>query len=78
MPPSAGVTRFDHCSDAIGMGLMSRALIMRRALEKKKLAHAVPDMLNIEGERSQVEEEQQPGEEILMCLSRAVQLKPER
>ncbi len=78
MPPSAGVPRFDHRSDAIGMGLVSLALIMRRPLEKDDFPHAVPDMLNIARERSALDEEQPLSQRIRMCLSRAVQLDPGR
>jgi hypothetical protein len=78
MPPSAGVPRFDHRSDVIGMGLVSLALILGRPLEKDDFPYAVPDLLNIARERSALGEEQPLSQRLRTWLSRALQLDPRR
>jgi hypothetical protein len=78
MPSSAGVPRFDHRSDVIGMGLVSLALILGRPLEADEFPHAVPDLLNVARERSALGEEQPLSQPLRAWLARALQLDPRR
>jgi PEGA domain len=78
MPPSAGVPRFDHRSDVIGMGLVSLALILGRPLEADEFPHAIPDLLNVARERSALGEEQPLADPLRAWLARALQLDPRR
>jgi len=78
MPPSAGVPRFDHRSDVIGMGLVSLALILGRPLEADEFPHAIPDLLNIARERSALGEEVPLSDPLRAWLARSLQLDPRR
>ena len=78
MPPSAGLPRFDHRSDVIGMGLVSLALILGRPLERDEFPHALADLLNVARERSALGDEQPLSPPLRTWLSRALQLDPRR
>ena len=78
MPPSAGLPRFDHRCDVIGMGLVSLALILGRPLDADEFPRAIPDLLNIARERTALGDQQPLSQPLRTWLSRALQLDPRR
>ena len=78
MPPSAGVPRFDHRCDVIGMGLVALALILGRPLEADEFPHAIPDLLNIARERTALGDQRPLSQPLRSWLARALQLDPRR
>ena len=78
LPASAGIGRFDHRSDVMGMGLVALALILGRPLEADEFPHAIPDLLNVARERSALGDEQSLSDPLRAWLARALQLDPRR
>jgi hypothetical protein len=78
LPASAGIARFDHRSDVMGMGLVALSLILGRPLEVDEFPHAIPDLLNVARERSSLGEEGPLSEPLRVWLARSLQLDPRR
>ena len=74
MPPSAGLPRFDHRADVVGMGLVALALILGRPLEVHEFPHHIPSLLNAARERSALGEEQPLSAALRAWLSCALQV----
>ena len=52
MPPSAGLPRFDHRADVVGMGLVALALILGRPVRADEYPHQISKLLNEAREHS--------------------------
>jgi hypothetical protein len=78
MPPSAGLPRFDHRADVVGMGLIALALILGRPLEAHEFPHHIPSLLNAARERSALGEEQPLSASLRAWLSCALQVDVRR
>lgn len=78
MPPSAGLPRFDHRADVIGIGLVALALLLGRPLQPDEFPKRLPALLNEARERTALGEEQPLSSLLRDWLSRALQLDSRR
>ena len=74
MPPSAGLPRFDHRADVIGMGLVALSLVIGRPLGADEFPHQIPALLNGARERTALGDEQPLSPGLRGWLGRALQL----
>jgi hypothetical protein len=78
MPPSAGLPRFDHRADVMGMGLVALALVLGRPLETAEFPNQLPALLNEARERTALGEEQPVSQALRDWLARALQIDARR
>jgi serine/threonine protein kinase len=78
MPPSAGLPRFDHRADVIGVGLVALALVLGRPLDASEFPTQLPALLNAARERTALGEEQPLSAPLRDWLARALQLDTRR
>ena len=78
MPPSAGVTRFDHRADVTGIGLVALALVLGRPIGAKEFPNGIPALLNEARERSPLGDEQPLSPALRAWLARALQVDTRR
>ena len=78
MPPSAGLSRFDHRADVTGVGLVALALLLGRPLQADEYPHKLPALLNDARERTSMGEEQPLSAPLRDWLARSLQLDPRR
>jgi hypothetical protein len=78
MPPTAGLSRFDHRADVTGVGLVALALLLGRPLGADEFPHRLPHLLNEARERTALGEEQPLSPALRDWLSRAMQLDARR
>lgn len=78
MPPSAGLPRFDHRADVMGVGLVALALVLGRPLDTAEFPNHLPALLNEARERTALGEEQPLSQPLRDWLSRALQLDARR
>ena len=78
MPPSAGLPRFDHRADVMGVGMVALALVLGRPLETHEFPNQLPSLLNEARERTALGDEQPLSQPLRDWLARALQLDPRR
>ncbi len=78
MPPTAGLSRFDHRADVTGVGLVALALLLGRPLGADEFPHRLPHLLNEARERTALGEEQPLSQSLRDWLARAMQLDVRR
>jgi hypothetical protein len=78
MPPSAGMSRFDHRADVTGIGLVALALVLGRPLHQAEFPNHLPTLLNEARERTALGEEQPLSPSLRDWLTRALQLDTRR
>jgi len=78
MPPSAGLPRFDHRADVMGIGLVALALVLGRPLEATEFPNQLSQLLNEARERTALGEEQALSQPLRDWLARALQLDARR
>ena len=78
MPPSAGLPRFDHRADVMGMGLVALALVLGRPLDASEFPNHLATLVNEARERTALGEEQPISQQLRDWLSRALQLDTRR
>jgi serine/threonine protein kinase len=78
MPPSAGLPRFDHRADVMGMGLVALALVLGRPIEAHEFPNQLSALLNDARERTALGEEQPLSQPLRDWLGRALQLDTRR
>ena len=78
MPPSAGMSRFDHRADVTGIGLVALALVLGRPLHQAEFPNHLPTLLNEARERTAIGEEQPLSPSLRDWLARALQLDTRR
>ena len=78
MPPSAGMSRFDHRADVTGIGLVALALVLGRPLHQAEFPNHLPTLLNEARERTALGEEQPLSPSLRDWLARALQLDTRR
>ena len=78
MPPSAGMSRFDHRADVTGIGLVALALVLGRPLHQAEFPNHLPTLLNEARERTALGEEQPLSSSLRDWLARALQLDTRR
>src|SRR5687767_6618786 len=78
MPPSAGLSRFDHRADVTGVGLVALALLLGRPLQADEYPHKLPALLNDACERTSRGEEQPLSAPLRDWLARSLQLDTRR
>jgi len=78
MPPSAGLSRFDHRADVTGIGLVALALVLGRPLHQAEFPNHLPTLLNEARERTALGEEQPLSPSLRDWLARALQLDTRR
>jgi hypothetical protein len=78
MPPTAGLSRFDHRADVTGVGLVALALLLGRPLGADEFPHRLSHLLNESRERTALGEEQPLSPSLRDWLSRAMQLDARR
>jgi serine/threonine protein kinase len=78
MPPSAGLSRFDHRADVTGMGLVALALVLGRPLHATEFPNHLPTLLNEARERTALGDEQPLSQPLRDWLARALQLDTRR
>ncbi len=78
MPPSAGLPRFDHRADVMGMGLVALALVLGRPIEAHEFPNQLAALLNDARERTALGEEQPLSQPLRDWLARALQLDTRR
>jgi serine/threonine protein kinase len=78
MPPSAGLPRFDHRADVMGMGLVALALVLGRPIEGHEFPNQLSALLNDARERTALGDEQPLSQPLRDWLARALQLDTRR
>jgi serine/threonine protein kinase len=78
LPPSAGLARFDHRADVIGIGLVALALILGRPLRAEEFPNQIAALLNGARERIAPGDEQPVSDGLRVWLARALQLDARR
>ena len=78
MPPSAGMSRFDHRADVTGIGLVALSLVLGRPLHQAEFPNHLPTLLNEARERTALGEEQLLSPSLRDWLARALQLDTRR
>jgi serine/threonine protein kinase len=78
MPPSAGLPRFDHRADVMGVGLVALALVLGRPLETNEFPNQLSSLLNDARERTALGDEQPLSQPLRDWLARALQLDTRR
>ena len=78
MPPSAGLSRFDHRADVTGVGLVALALLLGRPLQADEYPHKLTALLNEARERTSMGEEQPLSAPLRDWLARSLQLDTRR
>jgi hypothetical protein len=78
MPPSAGLSRFDHRADVTGVGLVALALLLGRPLQADEYPHKLAALLNDARERTSMGEEQPLSAPLRDWLARSLQLDTRR
>ena len=77
MPPSAGMSRFDHRADVTGIGLVALSLVLGRPLHQAEFPNHLPTLLNEARERTALGE-QPLSPSLRDWLARALQLDTRR
>ncbi len=78
MPPSAGLPRFDHRADVMGVGLVALALVLGRPIEAQEFPNQLSALLNDARERTALGDEQPLSQPLRDWLARALQLDTRR
>ncbi len=78
MPPSAGLSRFDHRADVTGVGLVALALLLGRPLQADEYPHKLTALVNDARERTSMGEEQPLSAPLRDWLARSLQLDTRR
>ncbi len=78
MPPSAGIPRFDHRADVIGIGLVALALVVGRPLRADEFPQHIAALLGGARERTALGHEQPLSAPLRSWLARALQLDARR
>jgi hypothetical protein len=78
MPPSAGLSRFDHRADVNGIGITALSLILGRPLTADEFPHAIPGLLMQARERSPLGDERPLSNAFRNWLGRTLQLDVRR
>jgi hypothetical protein len=78
MPPSAGLSRFDHRADVTGMGCVALALVLGRPLHATEFPNHLPTLLNEARERTSFGEEQPLSQPLRDWLARSLQIDTRR
>jgi hypothetical protein len=78
MPPSAGVSRFDHRADVNGIGITALSLILGRPVAADEFPHAIPGLLMQARERSPLGDERPLSNALRNWLARTLQLDVRR
>jgi len=78
MPPSAGLSRFDHRADVTGVGLVALALLLGRPLEAGEYPQRLPALLQEARERTALGEERPLSPPLRDWLTRALQMDTRR
>jgi hypothetical protein len=74
MPPSAGVPRFDHRADVVGIGVSALSLVLGRPIGDEEFPQQIPALLENAKERSSLGEGRSLSSGLRQWLSRALQL----
>jgi serine/threonine protein kinase len=78
MPPSAGLSRFDHRADVTGVGLVALALLLGRPLRADEYPQRLPALLQEARQRTSIGEELPLSAPLRDWLARALQLDSRR
>ena len=78
MPPSAGLSRFDHRADVTGVGLVALALLLGRPLQADEYPHRLSALLQEARERTSLGEERPVSAPLRDWLARALQVDSRR
>jgi hypothetical protein len=78
MPPSAGLSRFDHRADVTGVGLVALALVLGRPIEAHEFPTQIGTLLSEARERTALGEEQPLSAPLRDWLARTLQLDTRR
>lgn len=78
LPPSAGLSRFDHRADVTGMGLVALALVLGRPIAADEYPHRIGTLLGEARERTPLGEERPLSPPLHAWLARALQLDARR
>jgi len=77
VPPTAGVPRFDHRADVVGIGAVALALVLGRPLGAEEFPHQIPALLESASEGS-FGDARTLSSGLRQWLARALQLDPRR
>jgi hypothetical protein len=78
VPPSAGVPRFDHRADVVGIGVTALALVLGRPIGAEEFPQQIPALLETARERSSLGDGRPLSAGLRQWLSRALQLDMRR
>src|SRR5688572_1808132 len=78
MPPTAGVPRFDHRADVVGIGAVALALVLGRPITAEEFPHQIPSLLENARESSSIGEARPLSPALRQWLARALQLDGRR
>lgn len=78
MPPSAGLSRFDHRADVTGVGLVALALLLGRPLGTEEYPQRLPALLQEARQRTSIGDEQPLSAPLRDWLARTLQLDSRR
>jgi serine/threonine protein kinase len=78
MPPSAGLSRFDHRADVTGVGLVALALLLGRPLGAEEYPQRLPALLQEARQRTSIGDEQPLSAPLRDWLARTLQLDSRR
>jgi hypothetical protein len=78
VPPSAGVPRFDHRADVVGIGVSALALVLGRPIGADEFPQQIPSLLESARERSSLGEGRPLSPGLRQWLSRALHLDMRR
>jgi serine/threonine protein kinase len=78
LPPSAGLSRFDHRADVTAVGLVALALVLGRPIEADEYPNQLPALLSEARERTALGDEQPLSQPLRDWLARALQLDSRR
>jgi hypothetical protein len=74
VPPSAGVPRFDHRADVVGIGVSALALVLGRPIGAEEFPQQIPSLLESARERSSLGEGRPLSAGLRQWLSRSLHL----
>ncbi len=74
VPPSAGVPRFDHRTDVVGIGVVALSLVLGRRIGADEFPQHIPALLESAREKSSLGEGRALSSGLRQWLSRALQL----
>jgi PEGA domain len=78
VPPSAGVPRFDHRADVVGVGVVALSLVLGRPIGAEEFPHQIPALLESAREGSSLGDGRPLSPGLRQWLSRALQLDMRR